>query len=134
MLIKFLNGPKKDQTAHVPRDASTQLLIDAGLVAEVREPGPTAEPGVVLHGSQHICPPFVQEITWGVRPLSNSFDARPCVLKQHLSSFTWYALPPDDCPKEIAEKFKAALKHWEGTRRANAHARQKAEDERARSV
>src|SRR5882672_3007448 len=77
MLVRFLSGPKVNQTQHVPRDASSQLLLDAGLIEEVRNAGPSADiTGVPLHGSQHVIPPMTQTIEWGRAVVSRSTEPR----------------------------------------------------------
>jgi hypothetical protein len=133
MRIRFLNGPKKGTTQNVPRDASTQLLIDAGLVEAVPTAGPDAgDPGVPLNGTQHVLPPCVTTVTWGIKPLPYSQDGKPTIVKQFYSEFTWYAAPPKECPKEIADRFAAAMKTWERTNSASADARALMEESMAR--
>jgi hypothetical protein len=38
MLIRFLSGPKKGQTTHAPRSQETDLLLNAGIIEEVKAP------------------------------------------------------------------------------------------------
>jgi hypothetical protein len=37
MKVQFLTGPRAGEITHVPRNATTQLLIDAGMVKELPE-------------------------------------------------------------------------------------------------
>lgn len=124
MLIKFMQGARAGQTQHVQRSPEVQLLLDSGLIEEVRTPGPQVEDhGIPLNGTQHIIPPCVETVMWGIKPLPYSQDGKPTIVKQFLSEFTWYAAPPKACPTAVAEQFKAALALWEKQQKANDEVR-----------
>jgi len=133
MKVRWLAGKKQGQCEHVPRNDNTLAgLIAAGICEEVSENGPVADPGIPLHGTQHVVPPVAVTVEWGVRPLPYSQDGKPTVVKHYMSEFTWYAAPPKDCPKEVADRFADALKKWERSKKATADARQQVEDAMAR--
>lgn len=140
MLIKFLSGPKKNQTAHASRSLETKLLIDAGLVEEV----PNTQPN--QPNSHDTCIPFYPEPVWAFVRIT--MTGRPAIRKTHGHSETltlanWDEQDPRyvtdaakkaDCPADIIERYGGEMKSWLNRDAANAEARQKAEDGRRGTV
>jgi len=133
MLIKFLSGKKKDQTAHVPRDANTRLLIDAGLVEEVPNTSAPAAPSVTDSFIQ-----FYPEPVWSF--VRVTMTGRPAIRKifnysESTTFANWDEQPASvvvaavckaGCPDEIIKRYEAEMKAWLNRDAANANARDKA--------
>lgn len=130
MRVRWLAGKKAGQIENVRNnDPAVYTMIRAGMAEEVGPDATNEIPGLSASGSsQNVQPPFAATVQWGIKPLSNSFDGKPCVLRQIASEFTWFDGPPKDCPKVIADRYAVELKRWLDTKRANEDVRRQAEE------
>ena len=99
MQIRFLSGPKINQTEHCENIAGRALVL-AGLAEEVKyrdfrerlaaEAFPQAEPPVT---------------EWAVIDADGSAWSVVRVCKKVGSTMTFYSAPPEDAPRVVVEKF-----------------------------
>ena len=115
MLIRYLSGPKKNQTAHLPRTPEIEALLNCGLIEQVVE---VLAPAVVtwgIHRGQNSQRPAIvgrcsREVCSTVRFDGSAEDAHLTVLiHSHAGS------PPEKAPASVLRAYCDAVKENQGT-------------------
>jgi len=105
MKIRFLSGPRSGETDHAPNTQETQLLAKAGIIEII--PWKNYHERLASETPQVVVPPTVE---WGIRGAErglNSYSQTVIIKRTSLGETTFFSSVPPDCPKEIANQFRA---------------------------
>jgi hypothetical protein len=104
MQIRFVPPSPKAGTLEHCENAAGRALILAGFAEEVKYTD--FRQRLAAEAFPKADKPTVE---WGFQPSDGGAYSKNCIIKRANGSTTFYAAPPDDCPRSIVERFNALV-------------------------